>query len=108
MRPILEFPWLAPLHCAGWPPIMPHVGLVNQGRALQRVVGPLRLEVVVSQTPQLLVHQRHQIAQGFSSPCVQLCKSSEAGNSTFATPGDGAGSDTRNLRGVMPNSPPTR
>jgi hypothetical protein len=30
----------------------------------------------------------------------------KAGNSTFATPGDGAGSDTRNLRGVMPNSPP--
>jgi len=29
----------------------------------------------------------------------------KAGNSTFATPGDGAGSDTRNLRGVMPNSP---
>src|ERR1035438_6256102 len=25
----------------------------------------------------------------------------KAGNSTFATPGDGAGSDTRNLRGVM-------
>ena len=32
----------------------------------------------------------------------------KAGNSTFATAGDGAGSDTRNLRGVMPNSPPTR
>ena len=30
----------------------------------------------------------------------------KAGNSTFGTPGDGAGSDTRNLRGVMPNSPP--
>src|ERR1035438_4529955 len=30
----------------------------------------------------------------------------KAGNSTFATPGDGAGSDTRNLRGVMLNSPP--
>ena len=28
----------------------------------------------------------------------------KAGN--FATPGDGAGSDTRNLRDVMPNSPP--
>ena len=29
-----------------------------------------------------------------------------ARNFAFATPGDGAGSDTCNLRGVMPNSPP--
>src|ERR1035438_6465372 len=49
---------------------------------------------------------RSILAAGDLRPLEQRRTSGgKAGNSTFATPGDVAGSDTRNLRGVMPNSP---
>ena len=38
------------------------IGLVNQGRALQGVVRPLGLQVVMSETAQLLVDKRHESA----------------------------------------------
>jgi hypothetical protein len=50
---------------------------------------------------------RHWAAAQVGRPLEQRRTSGgKARNSTFATPGDGAGSDTRNLRGLMPNSPP--
>jgi hypothetical protein len=38
------------------------VGLVNQGRALQSVIGAFGLQMVVSEAPQLFVDERRESA----------------------------------------------
>ena len=43
----------------------PHIGFVNQRRALQCVVGAFRLEMVMSQTAKLVVDQGQEILEGF-------------------------------------------
>ena len=43
---------------------------MNQRRALQGVIRPFGLKVVVGETPQLFVDQRHESVEGFS---VALC-----------------------------------
>jgi hypothetical protein len=40
------------------------VGLVNQGRALQRVVRALSTQLPVCKPAQLCINQRHQLAEG--------------------------------------------
>ena len=56
MRPIVQRRRLRTHHA--------QIDLVNQGRALQRVVRPLGFEVVVRQTPQLFVNHGNQGMQG--------------------------------------------
>jgi hypothetical protein len=57
MRPVLQLNRLA--SCQS------DVRLVDEGRALQGVIRSFGLELVVSETPQLLVHQGHESAEGF-------------------------------------------